>query len=50
MLICFIFYFNINLTYINLIFCIKIAEIKNIPVEEVLRITTENAKKIYEII
>ena len=28
----------------------KIAEIKNIPVEEVLRITTENAKKIYEII
>ena len=28
----------------------KISEIKNIPVEEVLRITTENAKKIYEII
>lgn len=28
----------------------KIAEIKNIPVEEVLKITTENAKKIYEII
>lgn len=28
----------------------KIAEIKNIPAEEVLRITTENAKKIYEII
>lgn len=28
----------------------KIAEIKDIPVEEVLRVTTENAKKIYGII
>lgn len=28
----------------------KISEIKNIPVEEVLKITTENAKKIYGII
>ena len=27
----------------------KIAEIKNIPVEEVIRITTENAKRIYNI-
>ncbi|MBQ5564586.1 MAG: TatD family hydrolase, partial [Clostridia bacterium] len=28
----------------------KIAEIKNIPVEDVLRITLENSKRVYNII